>query len=409
MEEVGLDARIIKVASLGLDERWLGKNVADYQTRMALENLKRKWGSGNVAGEGGEFETLVMGCKGWAKRVEVKSSETVDEGNEVAWTRFLETNVVDVSNPGYLSQLPKPPILDGEFQKILNELKPGVASEKNRPDEKPTSPPTIFQTLIQTSPHHAYISNLHGSSGNVEEQVHSIFSQLRDYLQMASSSERQITSTLLLLRSMADFPIVNKIYSPYFSTFPNPPSRVCIAIGDAMPTGIDVLLSVMVDKPAENDRRKALHVQSRSYWAPANVGPYSQAIATGGIVSVAGMIGLVPESMKVWDAEGVKGETALALQSLIRVGREMNIHGKEGWLGGVGYAVDPSYVEILKNVWEGWFAKERGDEGLQEDETASGDDPEVPLSYFERTDQDITPPTWLSAPIGLPGESWEEK
>ncbi|KAK6544092.1 hypothetical protein TWF694_000803 [Orbilia ellipsospora] len=395
MEEVGLDARIIKVASLGLDEKWLGKNVADYRTRMALDNLKKRWGSGNVAGEGGEFETLVMGCRGWSKRVEVIKSETVNEDCEVYWTRFLDTKVVDVTEPGQLSLPPKPPILDDEFRRILHQVEEPKVSMPPISNTNLPKPPAPFHTTIERSPNNIYIANLHNELGNIAEQVTSIFTQLRQHLQEASANEKQITSTLLLLRSMSDFHSVNKAYSPFFSTFPNPPSRVCISIGEAMPSRIDVLLSTMVDIPPTEDRRKALHVQSRSYWAPANVGPYSQAIATSGIVTIAGMIGLVPHTMKVWEAEGIKGEIALSLQSMIRVGREMNIHGTKGWLGGVGYVIDPSYVKTMKQIWLAWF---QGDYAA-EDDSMNGEtiDPDLNnqmelQGYFEKSDEDITPP-----------------
>ncbi|EPS44045.1 hypothetical protein H072_1917 [Dactylellina haptotyla CBS 200.50] len=395
MEEVGLDARIIKVASLGLDEKWLGKNVADSRTRIALENLKRKWGSGNVAGEGGEFETLVMGCRGWPKRVEVKASEIVNEDGDVAWTRFLETSVVDVSSPGEPTLPPKPPILDAEFQQIINRFESKKITNEAHSIIQLPPPPTPFQISIQKSTHNIYVANMHADSGDAEQQVTSIFRQLRDHLQAAGSCKRQVTSTLLLLRSMTDFKAVNKIYSSNFSAFPNPPSRVCIAIGESMPAGIDVLLSVTVDIPQEHDRRKALHVQSRSYWAPANVGPYSQAIAVGGIVSVAGMIGLVPESMKVWETQGIKGETALALQSMVRVGREMSIHGTKGWLGGVGYTVNEKYIGIMQDIWLEWFTQDSNHESAYETTIEGSDDGEDDAaleSYFERSDENIEPP-----------------
>ncbi|KAK6348536.1 hypothetical protein TWF718_006324 [Orbilia javanica] len=385
METVGLDARIIKVASLGLDERWLGRSVADYKTRMALENIKRKYG-GNVAGEGGEFETLVMGCKGWRKKVEVSKSETVSEGGGVAWTRFLETKVVDVEYED--TTVPtKPPSLDAEFERVLGyvkDIEPSIRDNVWSSIYK--APKEPFRMTVQISPRNIYITNLHSTTGTIVEQVDSIFSQLLEHLSKSSSTLRHITSTLLLLRSMDDFQAINKVYSSYFSGFPNPPSRVCVAVGDSMPENIGVLLSVIADMPELGDTRQALHVQSRSYWAPANVGPYSQAIAVGGVVSVAGMIGLVPETMKIWENEGVRGETVLALQSMVRVGREMNIHGKSGWLGGVGFVVNDADVGVMKGAWRKWF------EERELEEEGDDDDSQVEESYFERSDQDIKSP-----------------
>ena len=72
---------------------------------------------------------------------------------------------------------------------------------------------------------------------------------------------------------MEDFQRVNSVYSRYFGS--SPASRACVAVDLAeMNIRLDVL--AFADKnPAE---RQALHVQGLSYWAPANIGPYSQAI-----------------------------------------------------------------------------------------------------------------------------------
>lgn len=42
-----------------------------------------------------------------------------------------------------------------------------------------------------------------------------------------------------------------------------------------------------------------LHVQSVSAWAPACIGPYAQAAAGGGLLHLAGQIGLYPASMQL--------------------------------------------------------------------------------------------------------------
>ena len=79
-----------------------------------------------------------------------------------------------------------------------------------------------------------------------------------------------IISITLLLRDMSDFPIINPIYASYFKS-PLPPARVTIS----PPIKEAVNLSAIISTSA----RTGLHVQSRSYWAPANIGPYSQAIS----------------------------------------------------------------------------------------------------------------------------------
>lgn len=59
MIDYGIDAILIKVAVIGLDQKHLGKTLKEMQP--TLLNLKDKFGI-NVCGEGGEYETLTLDC-----------------------------------------------------------------------------------------------------------------------------------------------------------------------------------------------------------------------------------------------------------------------------------------------------------------------------------------------------------
>lgn len=85
----------------------------------------------------------------------------------------------------------------------------------------------------------------------------------------------------LFLSSMDDFARVNSVYASFFGT--SPPSRACVALD--LPPGIRAridCLAFVENGNNINSERQALHVQSQSYWAPANIGPYSQAILVSG-------------------------------------------------------------------------------------------------------------------------------
>ena len=73
---------------------------------------------------------------------------------------------------------------------------------------------------------------------------------------------------------MALFAEVNEAYKSFFGT--SPPARACVAT--RLPTGVRVRLDCLAYDAKSVSDRQALHVQSLSYWAPANIGPYSQAI-----------------------------------------------------------------------------------------------------------------------------------
>lgn len=87
------------------------------------------------------------------------------------------------------------------------------------------------------------------------------------------------------------FTSANAAYASFFGA--SPPARACVGVGG---TGIrldciawdgelsETQENVVVTRgmKGETGTRKALHVQSLSYWAPANIGPYSQAISVRG-------------------------------------------------------------------------------------------------------------------------------
>ena len=137
--------------------------------------------------------------------------------------------------------------------------------------------------------------------------------------------------------------------------------------------------------------RDGLHIQSRSYWAPANIGPYSQAIkmplleAKGSsLVYVAGQIPLVPASMEVFhpgppedgehiapfDERNLTERACLALQHLWRIGKAMNVGW---WTGGVAFITGKDDVQMKAEIaWEIW--KRIHERELWEEEEELDDD-----------------------------------
>ncbi len=69
---------ITAVASYGLNEKWLGREINENCVNE-LKLLNKKYGI-NVAGEGGEYETLVLYCPLYKKRIRIISAEKVWNG-----------------------------------------------------------------------------------------------------------------------------------------------------------------------------------------------------------------------------------------------------------------------------------------------------------------------------------------
>jgi uncharacterized protein (TIGR00290 family) len=291
----------------------------------------------------------------------------------------------------------------------------------------PTLPVRSPSTTTADATATATTANGTATLTTIEAETESIVSQVRRRLDAASLPSSAVLSTTVLLRHMSDFPAVNAIYGALFSDAPNPPARVTIAVGDGfLPRGrgIAVYLAVHTAPDRDGADRQGLHVQSRSYWAPANIGPYSQAIswrvgsltsqyasvaADAGhqdesrtqLVSIAGQIPLVPATMQLpvpspGTADSLELSLALSLQHLWRIGADV---GVQWWSSAVAYfprSEGPSDVDgrtvtdmagkarLAAQAWEDahlWLPEgERGSHGDEDD-----DDDEDGPDLWDRT------------------------
>ncbi|KAI9053374.1 hypothetical protein LZ554_002333 [Drepanopeziza brunnea f. sp. 'monogermtubi'] len=371
MQSVGLDARIVKVASGGLDESFLWQNVASQQVMRRVEKSMRRFGTdgdGAVLGEGGEFETLVVdgpACL-FKGRIEVleKDRRVVREGGGSAWLKILEARVVMKGSVGVMeNECRVPELLEPRFTKILAALERGGNhnSSLNSWSTPNGSRATPFLHSPILSPRQAKAHHLlhwsvtakrsvPGSDESISVQASRAIEEIAQRLQLASLQPTSIVATVIILRSMQDFASVNKIYGSLF-TKPNPPSRVTISSGSLLPDDTSLIIHLTLhDPPApSNHPHKALHVQSRSYWAPANIGPYSQAISVPVLPSlasssppssqtstvfIAGQIPLIPHTMalppcSLTDSPHATADfnlqAVLSLQHLIRIAQETHV------------------------------------------------------------------------------------
>lgn len=81
MLSLGFKIIIVSVAADGLNEKWLGKEITK-DNFVELEKLSRKYFF-HLGFEGGEAETFVLDCPLFKKRLDVKLTNVIGEGN--AW------------------------------------------------------------------------------------------------------------------------------------------------------------------------------------------------------------------------------------------------------------------------------------------------------------------------------------
>ncbi|KAI4226022.1 MAG: hypothetical protein L6R36_003468, partial [Xanthoria steineri] len=130
MAAVGMDARIVKVASGGLEEGLLWENVCAEDTRRRVAKAMKRFG-GSVLGEGGEFETVVVGGPaGFFKggiEVGVEERKVVRGGGGEASLSFTGGRSVQrkssrADDAGWLDKLRIPNRLDKAFEELLETL-----------------------------------------------------------------------------------------------------------------------------------------------------------------------------------------------------------------------------------------------------------------------------------------------
>jgi len=396
MRNAGQDSRIVKVASGGLDQRFLWENVTDLRVVQRLKTVMSRFGGGNgaVLGEGGEYETLALDGPSvlWKHRIEVDEHEDVpgEGGSAAVRIRSARTVQKDLGAVN-LDSVRIPSILDTEFQELFdstNDLR-----DFSKPYSLHMVEPQPLDILPQgdcgckkTIGDIILFSNWQGvPDTSPEEQLMTIIKNIDEAFKQYYHKPKAV-SCVLLLRSMADFTTLNPIYGAMF-TRPNPPSRVTVACGDRMPKGIHVMLSLVFNRTRQ--KLRGLHVQGRSYWAPANIGPYSQAISVplksldrlssiegseqhvgdastddAEFVYIAGQIALVPASMELITVDqmaracpnmvqsqfsGFQAQSVLALQHLWRIGRAVNV---VCWTGAVAFlsSCEQKVAETRKSI-----------------------------------------------------------
>lgn len=404
MAAVGCSARIIKVASGGLDDTFLWEDVSSSfssSTRGRIVKAMRRFADadvggvkGAVLGEGGEYESLAVDGPGflWKRRVEVLGREVkVGEGG-VGFLGLRGAVCVDKEEddgvkPG---DVRRPGMLDEKFDALLDGLSLGAEAEAAAPrvsEQWQCEPVQANNGGLWT------ISNLSAPEAGPDagKQMSAIAEKVKTILSTGDNqSTDDIVFATVLLRSMTDFTSMNNIYVSLFKK-PNPPARATVACGSALPDGVNIMVSFVVDL-GPRDARQGLHVQSRSYWAPANIGPYSQAISvpvlapasdqeSSKLVYIAGQIPLEPASMEMitWETLSQQKQVqqswmadyalraVLALQHLWRIGAAMQV---DWWVGGVAFLTDDGNKHIqakARLAWQAWAKmhmrpEENGDE-----------------------------------------------
>ncbi|KAG5916640.1 hypothetical protein E4U42_007569 [Claviceps africana] len=416
MAAAGLEARIIKVASAGLEETHLWERVTSETGVRNIKAALRRFGfaQGASLGEGGEFETLVVdGPRAlFKKRIRIPEHGrlAISEGGGSTWLMLrgahLEDKVCAVPDGSEDAQVVvrEPAMLDARFQILLDSLSQGGSfrlssacpgwstSRLGRNLSTWTDCRWDNSSSSSSSMHRSIVADSHALGTPIQCETINVVDKMRALLSSEGLDPTDMASVIVLLRDMSDFPRINEEYGKLFPRA-NPPSRITISCGDLLPEGHNIAVHLTVPVPVATDgekTRNGLHVQSRSYWAPANIGPYSQAIETAvtadgkstslRTVYVAGQIPLMPASMTLPPSSPTvtQQQVVLSLQHLWRIGAEMKV---QCWTSAVAYfARLPSKDSIracAKLAGQAWGLAHGSPEEDEDEDGAEADGPDL--------------------------------
>ena len=232
MNAVGLDARIVKVASMGLDESLLWQNVASTRIMQKLERAVTTYTTeedGAVLGEGGQYETLVVDGPDHLFRgrivVDEQDTQVVVAGGGAAWLRIkrarVEMKMRNSEESESRVRIPElfSPNFNGahlatHFSAEMKEIFPPDDQIMEDIDEtwepvstmiglKSTMEGQTWMVVGRMQPH-----------STIEEEVEQIMAQIKGSLYRKRMDVTDVISTVILLRSMSHFSIVNKVCGP---------------------------------------------------------------------------------------------------------------------------------------------------------------------------------------------------
>lgn len=261
MHSQGYFSTIVKISSMGLQEKHLGSSTTELLDYF--ESLNKKFGF-NIAGEGGEYETLILDCPIMKKKLVLEETEKVLTGNS-AYSPY-----------GHLL-----------VKKVLLEDKGSGVREEFRLKER------LGVKLLRK--HGEVLSGEVSAKGlgiestNFEHEVFVVLKGIKEKLESEGLGLGNVYYLTAYIKNMQDFARFNSVYSKFFN-FPNPPSRVCVELAE-QECGIKIAFKGTLSN------KKCTHVQSISSWAPASIGPYSQAYCINYELHLAGSIPLIGETM----------------------------------------------------------------------------------------------------------------
>jgi len=278
----------------------------------------------NVCGEGGEYETLTLDCPLFCNaRIILDDYEVIfHSADSIASVGILHPRAFHLEHKPDSSDR----IGDGSVTQDISSCVYEVDEVITHTDveEKYTLNPAvdaytnidlcISKTRKNLCSIGCWIQDCSRDSEGLKAHLIAVLSRIDNQLKEDGLGWVNVLYVHLYISNMKEFGLANEVYVSFITEkkcYLGVPSRstielplVQVGLGKAY---VEVLVSSELKK-------RVLHVQSISCWAPSCIGPYSQATLYGEILYMAGQLGLDPPTMKLCPG-GATAELELALQN----------------------------------------------------------------------------------------------
>lgn len=374
MAQAGVNAILVKIAAIGLKRHHLGRTIGDMYPYFCQMNREYDL---HICGEGGEYETITLDCPLFKRKIVVDESEVVihadDQFAQVAYLRFkklhLEDKTDDEMDLDWKTNLNRSPVWDADemmasIERIVSSNQKVIGIEHGSAD---TSMPTIadpahssYQSKFATHQSSVFCAiggttaydqpPSEGKTMSISEETTACLQNVQAKLERIRLSWAEVVFMQVFVADMKDFGIVNGAYKEFFGI--NPPPRACVGAHLPGPTRIQVsCLAIRKDFTTPRPRT-TLHVQGMSYWAPANIGPYSQATEQAYHCFIAGQIGMIPSTLNLPEPSSLAKETAWSLRNLCQIAtlRETDVTNRAALC--IAYVNSPKHFVPVTAAWE---------------------------------------------------------
>jgi len=333
LRDGGIEAILVKTACPPglIPSRHLKKSLGNLYYSGLFDKLYERY-QFHYCGEGGEYESIVVDCPIYKRRLVLDDYELLESDDGVGELIIKnchseeknETAEINASNKPNESSEAKTKTTKSDtvmFTEDQNEMTTATPIATSLPNARRLSGGLIHFSEIISPILILQTTSSAEEVGLAVDEALEVFKLLRHGLLKFGCKSSDVLFVHLYLSEISHFSKINQHYKNFFGTL-LPPSRSCVAVGkNALPGGRRVMLDCMVQIGSGDFMRKkntgnaytkaalqtntstlreVLHVQSISHWAPVCVGPYSQVnTLRSGIHFIAGQIGLDPPTMKL--------------------------------------------------------------------------------------------------------------